>query len=311
MSADDPDPSLDDYDLDEIDVEAIDSFHLTGNRFSASVQLSDKYDESGRSFLIEFELGATDGYDTLLQIEDLILSHVSISPAYHIALEVGGVTHHLRDGIETLGQGPEPFTNRLWHYDAQTILLYGDEGTVCLARGSDWEPIQPVTSAFLRAVHGASRELIYAGGDQGTLIRLAGSSWVSIPLGSNENIFALNISRNGEVFFGCENGFCARVADEELTEIAGPGSQICSICEFRGERYWGDDEYGLYIQKGLELVPFKPLGYGYTMHSTKEFLVVAGWKEVFMFDGSVWSGVEFGYDGDLFIRRLDMTRDYT
>lgn len=307
---DDDEPSFDDYDPDEIDVEAIDAFHLGGDRFAVSVQLSDQHDEVARSFLLELTLGSRIEYKVLLRIEDLILSHTSISADSHVVLEVGGFTHHLHKSDHKTGEGPEPFTDKLWHLDQKTIFLYGDEGTACLAQGTKWNEIPPASPAFLRTMHGPSHDLIHAGGDRGTLLRFSGSAWTPIPLGFNRSISALNVSSKGEVFFGCEDGYCARYADEELLDIAGPGTQIYSICEFQGERYWCDDEYGLFVQKALKLVRFKPLGYIYNMHATDTCLVTAGWRYVFIFDGSAWSGVEFGYDGNLFVRSVDMTRNF-
>jgi hypothetical protein len=248
--------------------------------------------------------------EVLLDIDDLILSHVSLSEREHIALQVGGTTHHIRNGTIVTGEGPEAFTNKLWNLNAKTAYLYGDEGTVCVAQGTDWVPIETGTSAFLRAMHGPAPELIHVGGDHGALLRLDGSRWRPIPLGFNHSISALQVARDASVYLGCENGFCARYANEELTEIAGPGTQIYSICEFAGDRYWGDDEYGLYIQKGMELVPFRSLGFVYAMEATEAYLVAVGWKEVFTFNGKEWSGVEFGYDGNLFVRRIDMTREF-
>lgn len=308
---DDDEPVFEDYEPDEIDVEAIDAFHLGGDRFAVSVQLSDKHDEVARSFLLELTLGRQVEFKVLLQIEDLILSHASIAEDTHVVLEVGGVTHYLHKDSHKTGQGPEPFTNKLWHLDRQTVFLYGEAGTACLAQGTEWIEIPPAVPGFLRAMHGPSRDLIHAGGDGGALLRFSGNIWVPIPLGFNRSISALNVSSKGEIFFGCEDGYCARYADEELTDIAGPGTQISSICEFRGERYWCDDEYGLFIQKGSSLVPFKPLGYIYNMHVTDDFLVTAAWRYAFMFSGKKWAGVEFGYDGNLFVRGVDMTRNFT
>jgi len=307
---DDPEPRLDDYPLDEIDIEAINAFHLGRNLFSVSVQLSDKNDEAGRSFLLRMSLDDQIRQEVLLDIDDLILSHVSLSEKEHIALQVGGTTHHIRNGTIATGEGPEAFTNKLWHLDQRTAYLYGDEGTVCLAQGTQWVPIETRTSAFLRAMHGPTLKLIHVAGDQGTLLRLDGTRWRPVPLGFNHSISALQVARDGSVYLGCENGFCARYADEELTEIDGPGTQICSICEFAGNRYWGDDEYGLYVQKGMKLVPFRSLGFVYAMHATDDYLVAVGWKEVFTFNGKAWSGIEFGYDGNLFVRRIDMTREF-
>lgn len=307
---DDDEPSFDDYDPDDIDVEAIDAFHLGGDRFAVSVQLSDQHDEVARSYLVELTLGDRVEYKVLLEIEDLILSHCSLSADEHVVLEVGGVTHHLDKNGDRIGQGPEPFTNRLWNLDRKTVFLFGDEGTACLAHGTTWNEIPPVTPKFLQRMHGPNRDLIHAGGDGGTLLQLTGGAWTQIPLGFGRSISALNVSARGEVFFGCEDGYCARLADDELKDIAGPGTQIYSICEFQGERYWCDDEYGLFIQKELALVPFKPLGYIYNLHASDSFLVTAGWKYVFMFDGRGWSGIEFGYDGDLFVRKVDMTKNF-
>jgi hypothetical protein len=317
MSGDDDDndfmdelPNLDDYDPEEVDVEVIDVFHIGGDEFVASVQLSDKQDEAGRSFLVRISLGGEVGVQELLRIEDLFLSHTTLGPAHHIALQVGATTHHMEESRVSCGEGPEPFTNKLWSHDAAHVFLFGDEGTVCQAHGTEWVPIPPATNAFLRTMDGPAPHLIHVAGDQGTLLRLAGGRWLPLDVGFDHSISAISVDPEGDVHFGCENGLCGIILRDERIEIVGPGTKIASICSFRGVRYWGDEENGLFVEEGNELVPFRALGVVYNMHASAERLAVSGWTNAFAFDGRDWSGIQFGFDGNLTWRLIDMSREF-
>ena len=90
--------SISDFDPEEIDVQAIDGFHLGGDRFSASFELSDPDDEFSRSYLLEVEFGRSIQFDVRLQVEDAIRSHVSFGSNDHVALELGNIIHDLRSG---------------------------------------------------------------------------------------------------------------------------------------------------------------------------------------------------------------------
>ncbi|MGX9146900.1 hypothetical protein [Mesorhizobium sp. 128a] len=296
---------------DQIDVEVMSAFHLGGRYFSVSVQLSDENDEIGHSYLLKVLFdGKTLRYETLLEVPNLILAHVSPTPIDHVALEIGGTTHFLHGTAHAASGTPDQFFNKLYHQEGGAVYLYGEHGAVCVAEGHAWRAIKPIAKSFLRAMHGPRNGPVHVAGDDGTLLRLAGNGWKRIPLNFNRSINALQVAEDGVVNIGCEDGYCFQYFEDDLVAIEAPERDFFSICEFKGKRYWGDDEYGLYVQKRLKLAPLKELGYGYAMQASSEFLVVVGWKEVFLFDGSTWVGFEFGYNKGLHASIIDMSRRF-
>jgi hypothetical protein len=303
--------SFDSMRPDEIDLEVMNAFHLAGPFFSVSVQLSDTDDEIGLSFLLKvcFD-GESLRLETLLEIPGLILSHVSPTAEDHVAIEVGGTTHFIQGGAHTTSETPEFFFNKLFHHKGGATYVYGERGNVCVAQGRTWHRIRPAANSFLRTMHGARNGPVHVAGDDGTLLRLSGDRWTRIPVDFNRSINAIEVGEDGGISIGCEDGYCFRYMDDVLDRIAAPERDFFSIREFNGRRYWGDDEYGLYVQSGSRLEPVRELGYGYAMDASSEFLVITGWREVFLFNGATWSGFEFGYDRGLRARIIDMSRRY-
>jgi len=296
---------------EQIDLEVMNAFHLEGRLFSVSVQLSDEDDEIGLSFLLKvFFDGDALRSETLMEIPSLILSHVSPGPQEHVVLEVGGTTHFLQGSSHATSETPDVFFNKLFHHEGGGIYIYGEGGSVCSAQGRTWRSIKPAAQSFLRAMHGARNGPVHVAGDDGTLLYLSGSQWKRIPLPFNRSINALHVATDSTVSLGCEDGYCFQYFDDELIPIEAPTTDFFSICDFRGRRYWGDDEYGLYWQEGVTVRPMRQLGFGYAMDASADFLVVTGWREVFLFDGQVWSGFEFGYDKGLYSRVIDMSRRF-
>lgn len=296
---------------DQIFLEAMRAFHVGGTQFGVSVELSDEFRERGRSYLLLVDFnGSQARFDIVLQLENQMLSHISTSPRDHVLLEVGGLTHFLRGTAHTTARAPEPFFHKLFLPPGGPLFTYGEDGCVCRFEAGEWHPIKPLVSAFLRTMHGPSASQLHVAGDHGTLLRLVGDSWRQIPLDFNRSIQAIHVSGDGTVSIGCEDGFCFEYRDSELKQMKTPDSDFMSICDFQGARYWGDNDFGLFVQDDLKLKKFRALGFAYAMQPSDELLVVTGWKEVFAFDGSTWSGFEFGYDGHLYIQAIDMTKRY-
>jgi hypothetical protein len=295
----------------DVDLEVMRAFHVDKNTFGVSIELSDQYNERGRSYLliVEFD-GERIRYEIVLQIENLMLDHVSMSPAEHVLLEVGGVTHFLNGRAHRTARTPEPFFHKLFRPSGGPLFTYGEDGWVCQLYDMAWRPIEPGSKAFLRCMHGPSTEMLHVGGNFGTLLHLKGDVWVQIPLNFNKSIEALHVAEDGTISIGCEDGFCREVRDGSIRVIEAPDSDFLSIRDFKGRRFWGENDFGLFVQEGDRLIEFRALEFAFAMESSPELLVVTGWREVFLFDGSSWLGFEFAYDGDLLARTIDMGTRY-
>ena len=295
----------------DIDLEVISAFHVGPGQFAVSVELSDEHGEYGRSYLllVRFD-GRQINLEILLQLENRMLSHSSISPTEHALLEVGGVTHFLSGPGRATARTPEPFFHRLFQLRAGPLFAYGEDGWVCRFDGRAWQPIEPEVSSFLRAMHGPSADLVHVAGDHGTLLHLRGDRWHQVPLDFSRSIEAIHVSADGTINLGCEDGYCFQYSNNELLDIEAPESDFMSICEFKGARFWGENDFGLFIQDGRKLKEFRALEFVYALESSPEFMVAVGWREVFIFDGDTWTGFEFSYDGTLFAHVINMNKHY-
>ncbi|RUU66209.1 hypothetical protein EOC99_07050 [Mesorhizobium sp. M7A.T.Ca.TU.009.01.1.1] len=295
-----------DFDPEEIDVQAVDGYHHGGNRFSASFELSDPDDEFSRSYLLEIELGATIRFNARLQIEDAIRSHVSFGPQDHVALELGGIIHDLPPGSASRTELREGALTRLWAPSRDRIFAIGDLGVSYLRERGQWGQLETFDEAVPNDIHGRDGSPVYCAGDRGLLLRLDGRRWNRIDVGVEENFNTVLAGPQGEVYLGGANGAAYELRDSQLIALKANEVDYYDICEFRGKRYWSDMSYGVSVQKGRELVPLLETEQGFTMNATEEFLVVAGWHEFFLFDGTDWSGFEMGYDGNIFLRTVDI-----
>ncbi|WP_374427551.1 hypothetical protein [Tabrizicola sp.] len=293
---------------DQVDIETVEAFHLGGDRFSASFELSNDRSEFARSFLLDVRYGGTLTFDIRLRIEDSILSHVSLSQDRHLVLELGGIIHHLQPEGDTEVTMKPSRLRRIWALDAGHQFLIGDRGISFLREGGDWQAIEPYGDSLFKSVHGLTPQTIHACGTRGELVRLEGRRWVPLEVPVQTEFKAVHLGEDGSLYLAGTDGQCLAIRDSELIPIANEGWTYIGIAEFKGERYWSDANFGLSIQRGDRLEPFRALGQGFAMHASPDLLVIAGWKEVFIFDGQEWRGFEMGYDGNIFLSALDMTQ---
>lgn len=308
-SEDSPGRSIDDLAPDEVDIETIDAFHLGGTHYAASFELSDQDSEFARSFLLEVDFGATLTYDVRLRIENSILSHASLGDGRHVVLELGKRMHDLTPAGDSMTVLPDRGARRIWHLDAQHQYAFGDRGTAYAREGGAWERIGAHDRTVFRDMHGPSSDKVHACGNLGALMRLAGREWVPIELAIQQDLHAIEVSADGAIHVGGADGAAYAIIDDELIALESQPWDYFGVRSFKGQRYWTDANYGISVQRGNSIVPFRELGQGFYMHASPEKLVISGWKEVFIFDGENWDGFELGYDGNIFLRRLDMA-DY-
>jgi hypothetical protein len=300
-------PSIDSLSPDEVDIESIEGYHLGGTKFGASFELSDQNGEFARSYLLLVDFAKTIQFEVKLTIEDSIRSHISYTPERHDVLELGGFIHRLEDGRTDVVPLSEGVLTRLWSPGEGTLFAIGEEGVSYVRRGQTWTELATIDEdAVLNAIHGLSRDSVYAAGDDGLFVRLAGDSWDPIDLPVQHDFTAIEAAKDGSVYLGGRDGTALRYVNSELVVLDAPEVDYFGICEFKGRRYWSDANFGLSVQEGTRLEPFRALGQAFWMHASEELLVVAGWKKIFLYDGDDWSGFELGYDGNIFLTRLDM-----
>lgn len=312
MPADDDDDddgpqSIDDFDPDEIDVQAIDAFHLGGRRFSASFELSDPEDEFGRSFLLDIDWTRALTFSVRLQVEDSMRSHVSFGPGDHVALELGGIVHDLpASGADTRTELPEGILTRLWAPSRDRVFAYGNDGVSYVRERGVWRQLGRVGDAVLNDMHGQPGGPVWMVGNAGVLVRLDGDAWQPLDIGREPHLQTVWAMPDGALYLGGKGGVGLELRNSELIELETEDVDYFDICAFKGRLYWSDMNMGVSVLEGQKVVPILETGQGFTMTATDDYLVVAGWPEVFLFDGKRWSGFELGFDGKIFLSELDM-----
>jgi hypothetical protein len=291
---------------DQVHIEAIDAYHLGGTRYSVSFELSDHDDEYFRSFVLEVDLAASLTFRIRQRVEDSILSHVSLAPDRHVSLELGRRLHDLTPEGDSATKLDGGTLSKLFHIPGGPQYVIGDEGACHVRDGGAWVAVPPASRRTLNGIHGPTPELVHACGNGGTLQRLRGLSWEPIVLSDERDFNAIEVSPGGEVHLGGNGGTALTLRDGELIALDAPVRDYFAIRSFNGRRYWGDANWGLYVQEGAALVPFRGLHHALGMHASRERLVVAGWKEIFVFDGENWDGFQLGYDGNIVLTRVNM-----
>ena len=300
---------IDDFDPEEIDVQAIDGFHLGANRFSANFELSDPNDEFSKSFLIEIEMGPAIHYEVRLQVEDAIRSHVSFGPQDHVALELGGIIHDLPPGGAVRTELPEGALSRLWAPSREFIIAYGSQGVSYRREQGRWDQLETYGDAVLNDVHARDGGPIHCVGNNGVLLQLRDRTWQPIDLAIVEKFNCVHVGSQAEIYIGGDGGVAYEVRNGELIGLKSDEVDYCDIVEFKGRRYWSDMNWGISVQEGREIVPFQETGQGFTLSASDDFLVMAGWHEFFLFDGKEWTGFEMGWNGEIFLSLIDIA-DY-
>ncbi len=303
-----PDHTIDELRPEQVHLETIDAFHLGGNRYAASFELSDPHMEFARSYLLDINFSDTLTFTVRQQIDQTIMSHASLAPDRHVVLELGGRMHDLGPGGDSVTVLPNGVLRRLFHLDDGPQYVVGDRGAAYIREGAVWEEIAPYDAAVIRDVHGPNPGAIHACGHSGLLLRLQGRAWVPIDLPDHRNFHALEVSPDGAIHLGGADGTALALVNDELIQLETPPRDIFGIRTFKGRRFWSDANWGISVQEGNSLLPFRELRQAFYMHASAEKLVVSGWKEVFIFDGEHWSGFELGYDGNIFLSQLDMAQ---
>jgi hypothetical protein len=291
---------------DQVHIEAIDAYHLGGNHYSASFELSDHNDEYFRSFLLEVDLGASLTFRIRQRIEDSILSHASLAPDRHVTLELGRRLHDLTPEGDRSTKLSGGTLFKLFRILGGPQYVIGDQGACHVRDVAEWVAVPPASTRMLNGIHGPTPDLVHACGNGGTLQRLRGLNWELLELPDQRDFNAIEVSSGGAVYLGGNGGSALSLRDGELVTLDAPQRDYFAIRSFKGRRYWGDANWGLNVQEGDALVPFQGLHYALSMHASQDKLVITGWKEVFVFDGETWDGFQLGYDGNIFLTRVDM-----
>ena len=119
-----------------------------------------------------------------------------------------------------------------------------------------------------------NRDRIAVVGDLGSLQLITGDEVNAVDLPLDIDLLGVHMAVDGRILIAGRDGICAEVSNGELltTEIEAPNSTFFSVTQFKGATYWGDENFGVFTQKGATLVPEYETGMGFDMRSDGDFL---------------------------------------
>lgn len=303
---DDDDLTIDDLDPAELELETINAYSIGNKRITVTVEVSDFDEDAVRSFFVEVDFSQALRFTAKSQIEDSFLGHVSIGPDLHYLLELGGIIHQLSGEERTTQNVPNVSFRSICVFGADEIIIVGEDGANYRLDGKKWRQIKGLEKAAFYSVHGGTDGTVAAAGHNGVVATLNEGAWARVQLPTNEDFNAVWSENASSLFLAGNEGLCLHIKNSEMITLNADPFDYFGICEFQGSRYWSSAQHGLSIQKENEIIPFKELSQAFTMTATEEYLVITGWKSVYLFDGKEWRGFAFGYDKGLFVSEIEM-----
>lgn len=279
-------------------VEAVQAWHGTDGKTRILYQLSNDEESVGRAIVFEMNGFDPDSARVVFDLGDFAESFWVASPTEFFVLEVGRTVHHFRNGAWSSALVADSMMLRIWGLDRQNAFLFGSEGNIYNYDGTLWTKMSVPVINRIQDMHGTSVDRIYAVGDVGTLLQLKGPSWHQIDLNLSNGLRAVCAASDGAVYAAGKNGTCIRFDNDERFDFAVPDNMFQCICEFKGQRYWGDDGFGVYRQNGDLLEPYREIDFAYHMSASEKLLLVISGPEVHAFDGEHWRVVELRYGPD-------------
>jgi len=304
MDDDDDDLTVDDFPPDELGVEVINAYHIGQQKLTATIEVSDFDEDAVRSFFVEIDFEGTPSFEILTQIEDSFLGHLSRGLKEHYLMELGGIIHHLQAQKTLLQNVPKISVRAITGTGNNGAVIVGEDGANYLLDGQNWRLIEGLDTAIFRSVHSAKNGLVFATGNDGVVARLKSLAWDPINLPTNDDFNAIWAASADSIYLAGNQGLCIHLIESEMIELEADPFDYFGICEFQGNRYWSSAQYGISIQNDERVEKFKELTEAFTMQASDAYLVVTGWKTVFVFDGNIWRGFEFGYNEGLFMKDI-------
>lgn len=271
------------------------------------------YGDGGCAFL--YELGTVDhdvavslvhetyGFDPsdtrrLLVAPEWFISLSAASATEIYALEVGRTVWQY-DGSEwTTEKVANTMMKRLWVANPGMAFVFGYKGRAWRGSRSAWEAIEPAGRSPLNDMHGPDISRLWAVGNSGVLQRLTDSGWRREDAGTTVDFRGVHVSSKDEIRIAGDDGTCLRIANGELVDLENPGSTFFGVTEYKGRFYWGDSQFGVYVENGNVLEPFHDTDLGYDLRTDGDYLFVVGSDRCWRFDGETWKSLRLLYDGE-------------
>lgn len=248
----------------------------------------------------EFAIGKPEQMRMIFHYNDLMPSFWSEDGPFWMALESGSQVHSSRGDLKDAAGGSDGGVSlrRLWGFGENLVLAVGKGGAYRFD-GSGWRAEELPTPHILLDVHGSAPDRIFAVGNRGVLIGYDGTRWRAHDTALHNRLHAVLAGNDGAIYAGGDDGTCFRLAGEERIDYVIGDATVYCICEFQGNRYWGDDKFGVYIQRESELSRFKEVEFAFYMSASRKYMVVTSGPELYVFDGADWQVYVYRFqDGD-------------
>lgn len=263
------------------------------------------------SLLLRADLTKKIPVATMIQSIDFgALDYVAHSADDHWLLVSGGYIHHISNGNE---QFYDPVTQLFLRgfakSDAQDLFLFGEDGSVFSFDAGNAEQLaNPLDDEMLDG-HFIAKDKGYICGTGGALVSWDGQRLTAIDPGSNDEFEAVYGKDDGALLLGVNDGTGIVLQNDEALRVGQADGGIQAITVFQGIEYWGDDDFGIYVRKGDELIEKFETEGAFKLNSTNQVMCTVVGAEVYMFDGTNWIQLHISPSVESLVRRVPL--DFT
>ena len=200
----------------------------------------------------------------------------------------------------------EDYLPNLARLDEKAVAVFGDEGQAYRFENGAYTQMAVPTEETLQAMHFPRPDFGYAVGDFGTYLQGNGTRFLAIEHGGGEPIRAVHVKADGSVLLACTDGIGMIAVGDEMIRAQGTTADFCSVTEFEGVEYWGDDDYGIYTRTGTEFSPKFNTSYAFNMNVANGLLTINAGYSVYVFDGKNWLQLKVNPDVTNLIERVPL-----
>jgi hypothetical protein len=252
----------------------------------------------------------TAAYSVLHEFNSGSLDYHSEHPNLHYILASGGYIHHIENDAMTLHLfSSDKYQFKLARIDDRAIMVFGEEGLAHRFENGIYTLIPTPTRETLHAMHFVRPDFAYAVGNYGTFLQFNGLRFAQIEHDGSEPLRTVHVKSDGSVLLAGKGGNAMVATGDELIRIEGSSADFCSVVEFKGVEYWGDDDFGIYIRLGTEFRPKFNTSYAFNMNVVNGLMTINAGYSVYLFDGKDWLQLTLNSDVNNLIERVPLDFD--
>lgn len=280
---------------DDQSIGSLCAYEIDANRVEVACRLSDVNFEVGQLAILEVDLSAEPTVRETYIVDQFFAAFHAASRDRGLLVETGNIIHRRSDGIWRQHGLNAEFLQEAYSFGA-IDFVFGDNGEIFRFQGGEWSRDETPTEHTVLGMHGREAGSLFAVGEHGLLMQQTDARWTLRELPTNVFLRTCLAVPDGSILVGGDAGMLAEIRDEELLPISdGLEGDVLSLCEFKGQTYVADSDFGVSVLNGAELSPLANLGYVYRLTAGEHWLTADAGEFVFQYDGKKWRGFEMSY----------------